>query len=203
MSNELKACLHCDNDPAMVRDEESASMNWVACRCGAQTPYFQSQQEAIDFWNNHLASRPVREEREEGNERRSEFMRLILEEVEHAYRKHGSDQWGRHEFRGVLDEEIDELHDAITGDLPQDEVVKEYIQVAAVCLRYHETGDRYREPLTPLSWEQRFAEFRRTLDDGHPNPEGATEAWLEKNPRPPSHPDTERVREKIRQIEIP
>lgn len=50
----------------------------------------------------------------------------------------------------MFDEEVDELKDAIRGDLPQEEVEKELIQVAAMMLRYFETRDRYREPRRSL-----------------------------------------------------
>lgn len=38
------------------------------------------------------------------------------------------------------------------------------------------------------TWEKMFAEFRQSMEDGHPNPEGATEAWLEQNPTPKETP---------------
>jgi NTP pyrophosphatase (non-canonical NTP hydrolase) len=67
----------------------------------------------------------------------------ISNELDKAYEKHGSEKWGRHEFYAVLKEEVDEVWDAIKGDEPMDEVVKEALQVAAVVFRYLETGDRY------------------------------------------------------------
>lgn len=81
--------------------------------------------------------------------RREELMADIASELDHAYAKHGSEQWGRHEFYAILLEEVDELWDAIKGDLSQEEVEAELRQVAAMCFRYYETGDRYRQPLTP------------------------------------------------------
>lgn len=80
-------------------------------------------------------------------ERRDELMELIAGELDHAYQKHGAEQWGRHEFYAILKEEVDELWDAIKGDLSQDEVEAELMQVAAMCFRYFETGDRYRQTL--------------------------------------------------------
>lgn len=65
-------------------------------------------------------------------------------ELESAYQKHGSLPWGRHEFYAILLEEVDELWQAIKADLAQAEVYKELVQVAAMCVRYYETGDRYR-----------------------------------------------------------
>lgn len=82
---------------------------------------------------------------------RREFVSQIKEAVTHAYGKHGDDQWGRHEFYAILLEEVEELWDAIKQDLPQDEVRAELLQVACVCLRYYETGDRYRETLRPAT----------------------------------------------------
>ena len=73
-------------------------------------------------------------------------MRLISHELDHAYTKHGSDQWGRHEFYAILKEEVDELWDAVKGDADQSECVNEAIQIAAMVFRYLETGDRYLEP---------------------------------------------------------
>lgn len=79
--------------------------------------------------------------------RRFELLSQVADELGHAYRKHGRQQWGRHEFYGILLEEVDELWDAIKCDLPQHEVEKELVQVAAMCVRYYETGDRYRNPV--------------------------------------------------------
>lgn len=61
-----------------------------------------------------------------------------------AYAKHGSESWSRHEFYGILKEEVEELWDAIKRDAPQSELFAELIQVASVCFRYAETPDRYR-----------------------------------------------------------
>lgn len=77
---------------------------------------------------------------------RADFMARIVSEADRAYRKHGDLQWGRHEFYGVIKEEFDEMWDDIKSDAPQEQLEKELIQVAAVCLRYYETRDRYREP---------------------------------------------------------
>lgn len=70
-------------------------------------------------------------------------LELIRSELDRAYSKHGYFPWGRHEFYGILREEVDELWDAIKGDHPIDRVLAEAVQVAAVCVRYLETGDRY------------------------------------------------------------
>ena len=72
-------------------------------------------------------------------ERRAEFIALIVAELENAYQKHGAAEWNRHEFYGVLKEEVDELWDAIKRNDPEDELVIEAAQVAAMCIRYVET----------------------------------------------------------------
>lgn len=78
-------------------------------------------------------------------QRRRDLYERIDSEIAHAYAKHGSAKWGRHEFYGVLKEEFDELWDAIKSDEPQHRVIAELVQVAAVCVRYFESGDRYRD----------------------------------------------------------
>ena len=74
---------------------------------------------------------------------REEFVRALLSEVDRAYHKHGREQWGRHEFYAVMLEEVDEVWGDIKKDAPMEHLVEEIIQVAAMCLRYLETGDRY------------------------------------------------------------
>lgn len=86
---------------------------------------------------------------------RSELFERISAELDHAYAKHGKDAWGRHEFYGVLKEEVDELWDAIKSDAPMSDVLDELTQVAAMCFRYYETGDRYRGPHPERRDEQR------------------------------------------------
>ena len=76
---------------------------------------------------------------------RERIMAMIFEELDKAYAKHGQDQWGRHEFYAILKEEVDELWDAIKADMPMGEVRAEAIQVAAMVIRYLETGDRYQD----------------------------------------------------------
>lgn len=80
----------------------------------------------------------------------SEFQDAVAAELKHAYDKHGRNPWGRHEFYGVLKEEVDEIWDAIKQDLPMSEVLKEIAQVAAMCQRYAETGDRYAGKHPPI-----------------------------------------------------
>ena len=75
---------------------------------------------------------------------REEIVGLVSAELDHAYEKHGREQWGRHEFYAILKEEVDELWDAIKRDEPTFDVVSEAIDTIAMCFRYLETGDRYR-----------------------------------------------------------
>lgn len=70
----------------------------------------------------------------------------IRAELDRAYAKHGREPWGRHEFYAILLEEVEELWEAIRHDEPQERVIAELTQVAAMCFRYYETGDRYRGP---------------------------------------------------------
>lgn len=74
---------------------------------------------------------------------RTRFLRAMMEEIDRAYAKHGTEPWTRHEFYGILIEEVEELFDAIKGDLPTEKLLEEMIQVAAMCLRYAETPDRH------------------------------------------------------------
>lgn len=67
----------------------------------------------------------------------------ILDELSHAYTKHGELPWGRHEFYAILKEEVDELWDAIKDDEPLERVHAEAIQVAAMVVRFIDTGERY------------------------------------------------------------
>jgi len=77
---------------------------------------------------------------------RRQFIASMLVELDHAYAKHGAEPWGRHEFYGVLKEEFDEIWEAIKSDAPIEFVLKEVVEVAAMCLRYAETPDRYMGP---------------------------------------------------------
>lgn len=75
--------------------------------------------------------------------KRGELFRSIASELDHAYAKHGREPWGRHEFYAILLEEVEELKEAIFRDQPITDVLAELRQVAAMCFRYAETGDRY------------------------------------------------------------
>lgn len=78
------------------------------------------------------------------HEHRQQFIASMLAELAHAYAKHGARPWSRHEFYAVMKEEVDELWDAVKQDGPIEEVLKEAMQIACVCLRYAETPDAYR-----------------------------------------------------------
>lgn len=75
---------------------------------------------------------------------RGSIMQRVANELDRAYAKHGRAQWGRHEFYAIMKEEVDEVWDAIKTDNALPFLEKEIIQVAAMCFRYLETGDRYR-----------------------------------------------------------
>lgn len=72
--------------------------------------------------------------------RRDRLRQLIDIELDRAYAKHGNEPWSRHEFYAILLEEVEELWDDIKADRPLPMVLKELIQVAAMCQRYAETG---------------------------------------------------------------
>lgn len=75
---------------------------------------------------------------------RSYLFKCIEAELTRAYKKHGAPLWGRHEFYAILKEEVDELWDDIKADKNLDYIFSEAIQVAAMVIRYLETGDRYQ-----------------------------------------------------------
>lgn len=72
---------------------------------------------------------------------RDAFIDKVKDELARAYAKHGDEPWNRHQFYAILLEEVDELWDDIKADKPLDLMLKELVQVAAMCLRYAETGD--------------------------------------------------------------
>jgi len=78
-------------------------------------------------------------------QKRYDLFQKIGEELDRAYARHGDLPWGRHEFFGILFEEVDELWDDIKADAPREQLMKELVQVAAMCFRYVETGDRYNQ----------------------------------------------------------
>lgn len=72
--------------------------------------------------------------------RRSELFEKIAEELDRAYTKHGSARWSRHEFYAILLEEVEELWADIKADAPEEVMLKELVQVAAMCVRFYETS---------------------------------------------------------------
>lgn len=77
------------------------------------------------------------------NANRARFIAAVLDQLDHAYSKHGSELWSRHEFYGILKEEVDEVFDNIKQNGSKEDLIAEMIQVAATCLRYAESLDRY------------------------------------------------------------
>lgn len=73
---------------------------------------------------------------------RADIHHAVDVELSRAYAKHGTERWSRHEFKGVIDEEYDEMWDAIKKDAPSHELVAEVIEVAAMCFRFLETSVR-------------------------------------------------------------
>jgi len=80
---------------------------------------------------------------ENGYRTREQILDDIDAELARAYSKHGAPQWGRHEFYGILKEEVDETWDVIKADESMGRLYEEAIQVAAVVIRFFETGERY------------------------------------------------------------
>jgi len=74
------------------------------------------------------------------NQRRRFFQR-IEKELDYAYEKHPGKSWSRHEFHSIVLEEFEEMWDDIKTDKPLDVLLKELVQVAAMCFRYAETGE--------------------------------------------------------------
>jgi hypothetical protein len=74
---------------------------------------------------------------------REQIISEVLQELEHAYAKHGAEPWSRHEFYGILMEEVEEMWDAIKRDEPLFNVHAEALQIACVIIRFLESGERY------------------------------------------------------------
>jgi hypothetical protein len=74
---------------------------------------------------------------------RAEILEMVSHAMDHAYLKHGYEKWDRHEFYGILKEEVDELWDAIKADEDMVSIRREVLQTIQVCIRFLETGDRY------------------------------------------------------------
>lgn len=85
-------------------------------------------------------------------------------ELRRAYAKHGREPWGRHEFYGVIAEEFSEMWDAIRADAHDTDFLAEVVEVAAMCVRYLESGDRNRGDLLGALWVVRRVKERRADD---------------------------------------
>lgn len=90
----------------------------------------------LDDWSHATKGEP-------SSEKRSLILQMIFKEVERSYRLHGCPRWGRHEAYAIILEELDEVKQAIFDDLPFEEVWKELIHTAAMCVRYMETEPRF------------------------------------------------------------
>lgn len=124
------------------------------------------------------------------------FRDRVEAELSRAYAKHGREPWSRHEFFAILREEVDELWDAIKQDQPIEQVLAEAAQIACVCQRYAETGDRYRGPHTvpPAQPPAVAAGERRsgtTPLHGRPLDENGTIAFIAP---PAAKPDAEQLK---------
>lgn len=71
---------------------------------------------------------------------RKAIIELVELELESAYQAHGDRPWSRHEFYGVLMEEVEEMWDEIKANGSTEDLYKELVQVMACCLRYTERG---------------------------------------------------------------
>lgn len=74
---------------------------------------------------------------------REQILDDIETELARAYAKHGMPVWGRHEFYGILLEEVEETWDTIKRDEPLERTYEEAISIAAMVVRFFETGERY------------------------------------------------------------
>jgi NTP pyrophosphatase (non-canonical NTP hydrolase) len=136
------AVYTCPTASGAAGPPSDEACNWCGHRIGTGVGCERCTEHEMDRLRAALASAEQRA-RTQDSERERMFARISAE-LDRAYAKHGRDPWGRHEFYAILLEEVDELWDAVKRDLPQEEVVKELTQVAAMCFRYIETGDRYR-----------------------------------------------------------
>jgi hypothetical protein len=64
------------------------------------------------------------------------FENLTHNEIMDAELKKGNAEWTRHEFYGILLEEVDELWDCIKENKPDSLLVSELVQASAICKRY-------------------------------------------------------------------
>ena len=83
----------------------------------------------------------------------------LEDRLNHAYDKHGCEPWSRHEFFGILKEEVDELWEDIKCDCDQRFVLDELLDIVCVCFRYFETPDRYN------GWNPSMSDVLRFKDE--------------------------------------
>jgi NTP pyrophosphatase (non-canonical NTP hydrolase) len=76
---------------------------------------------------------------------REQIIKNATEQLEKAYEKHGKEEWKRHEFYGILKEEVDEVWDEIKKDGDAKDLIAEVEQVIAVCIRFLETSSLYNK----------------------------------------------------------
>lgn len=67
---------------------------------------------------------------------RDEVAKWIEDEVISAVMKHGDAPWTEYEMLGILIEEVEEAFDNVKANGPPEDLRKELIQVAAVCVRH-------------------------------------------------------------------
>lgn len=79
--------------------------------------------------------------------RRNYILQTVSNEIHRSYQLHGIPRWGRHEAFAIILEEVEEFKQAVFDDLPYDEVREELIQIAAMCVRYIETEDKFWEAM--------------------------------------------------------
>ena len=91
---------------------------------------------SLDDWSHATVA-------EIDEDRRSDIVELIYEEVTRSYTIHGSPRWSRHEAIAIIREEFEESWEAVKGDAPYNVLLKELIQTAAMCVRFIETEPRF------------------------------------------------------------
>lgn len=143
-------------ESAAVQRDGNWMDRWGACKvCGGEIPHghaehcdiYGLEKKVSELTKLLEAARPQAEPARPqfkgpyvGRDRlRIELVEKITLELDRAYSKHGRAPWSRHEFYAILLEEVDDLWDAIKKDAPQEDVMAELTQVAAMCFRYWET----------------------------------------------------------------
>ena len=71
--------------------------------------------------------------------KRSKIIKAVEDELERIYKKYGDKPYAsRHEFYGILKEEVDEVWDDIKHNSDTFSLEKEIIQVISICFRHLE-----------------------------------------------------------------